>query len=111
LSPLVFTKIKNGNIFYDQSLFTIEKGRLIDVLKQKNKLEAVNPQQNGWDSSKLYEENMNPFDYYDKRLINICQVPQAPFLDENLEPRKEIVGRVRRGETLNNYYRSQNHMN
>lgn len=44
------------------------------ICEKKKKLEAVNPQQNGWDSSKLYEENINPFNYYDKCFINICQV-------------------------------------
>lgn len=78
-AKIVFTENKNGEIYYDQSLSTIEKGKLIDLIQQKNKPIAVNPI-NRRDSNELLE-NKSPSNYYDKRLINICQVPQMPYLE------------------------------
>ncbi|MCM1322190.1 MAG: hypothetical protein NC219_08825, partial [Prevotella sp.] len=93
----VFAENRHGELFYDQSLSTIEKGKFVDLVNQKNKPVAFNPQQQGWDSNELYERNLNPFEYYDKRLINICQVPQMKYLDKNLMPTKEAVEAVRNG--------------
>lgn len=36
-------------------------------------------------------ENQTSAFYYDKRLYEICQCPQAKFLDKNFEPNKAIV--------------------
>ncbi|MDY3940288.1 MAG: hypothetical protein SOZ27_08465, partial [Spirochaetia bacterium] len=45
-------------------------------------------------------ENQTSAFYYDKRLYEICQCPQAKFLDKNFEPKKEIIDAVRKGKTL-----------
>src|SRR5574344_350665 len=89
---------KKQNCYYDQSLSTIEKGKLVDFIKQKNKSDNLSPLITQREIG--LQGNEMPYVYYDKRLINICQVPQYPFLDENLEPRKEIIDRVRSGENL-----------
>lgn len=75
----VFVKNDKGQIFYDQSLSSIEKGKFVDIIQEKNKPETVNLV-NTKDSFELLE-NKSPSNYYDKRLINICQVPQMPYLE------------------------------
>ena len=45
-------------------------------------------------------ENQTSSLLYDKRLYDICQCPQAQFLEKNFEPKKEVVEAVRRGKTL-----------
>lgn len=100
----------NKNCYYDQSLSTIEKGKLIDILQKKNKLETNSPQKKAEDSFELTKEvdnNLSPlmtqreaissYIYYDKRLITICQVPQMPYLDNNLIPTKETIAAVKQG--------------
>ncbi len=86
---------RNGNNYYDQSLSTIEKGRFVDIVMQKNKLGNLSPLISPWESE--FEEDSNPSAHYDKRLINICQVPQMKYLDKNLMPGKEAVEAVRNG--------------
>ena len=86
---------RNGNNYYDQSLSTIEKGRFVDIVMQKNKLGNLSPLISPWESE--FEEDSNPSANYDKRLINICQVPQMKYLDKNLMPGKEAVEAVRNG--------------
>lgn len=87
---------RNGNNYYDQSLSTIEKGRFVDIVMQKNKLGNLSPLISPWESE--FEEDSNPSAHYDKRLINICQVPQMKYLDKNLMPTKEAVEAVRAGK-------------
>ena len=95
-AKLVFAEKQNGEIFYDQSLSTIEKGRLIDLMKNPSQLTQINPQ------DRLGLEGSNiPYEYYDKRLINICQVPQMPYLEKNpvtgkWQPKKEAVEFVKK---------------
>lgn len=106
-AKIVFTETKEGKLFYDQSLSAIEKGRLIDIIQKKNMLETVLPHIHERDSSEQ-EEVLNPLisqenlDNHDKRLISICQVPQMPYLEKNVEtgrwqPTKEAVRAVRNG--------------
>ncbi len=90
------------NCYYDQSLSTIEKGKLIDILQEKNKLETES-----FELSKEEDNNLSPlitqreatssYVYYDKRLIKICQVPQMPYLDEELKPTLAAVQAVHDG--------------
>ncbi|WP_288958423.1 hypothetical protein [uncultured Treponema sp.] len=106
-AKIVFTETKDGELFYDQSLSAIEKGRLIDIIQKKNMLETVLPHIQGRDSSEQ-EEVLNPLisqenlNNYDKRLISICQVPQMPYLEKNLvtgqwRPTKEAVEAIKNG--------------
>ena len=119
------------NYYYDQSLSTIEKGRLVDNILNKERLEAVNPI-NRQDSSEptkekpgivsslitqgevglSEEQNRNlsplitqretelPYVYEDKRLIQICQVPQLPYMEFDAAtkqwlPTKETIEAVK----------------
>ena len=106
-AKIIFTENKEGEVYYDQSLSTIEKGRFVDII-QKNNLETVLPHIQGRDSSEvskvlnplLSQENLNY--YYDKRLIRICQVPQMPYLEKDIvtgiwKPTKETVEAVKKG--------------
>lgn len=106
-AKIVFTETKDGELFYDQSLSAIEKGRLIDIIQKKNMLETVLPHIQGRNSSEQ-EEVLNPLisqenlDDYDKRLVSICQVPQMPYLEKNIntgkwQPTKEAVKAVKNG--------------
>jgi len=86
-AKIVFTERKDGKLFYDQSLSEIEKGRLIDIIREKNMPGAFN-QINHSDSTEQ-SEVLNPLisqenlDNYDKRLVSICQVPQMQYLEKN----------------------------
>lgn len=106
-AKIVFTETKDGELFYDQNLSKIEKGRLIDILQEKNKLEADKP----INRQDRFEQNeaLNPLisqeslDFYDKRLINICQVPQMPYMERNpstgkWQPTQEAVELVQLGQ-------------
>ena len=94
-AKVVFIKNDKGEFFYDQSLSTIEKGQFLEsikklpeVLNQINRLEYFG----GSDGT--------PSIYYDKRLINICQVPQMPYLEKvngKWLPTKEAVKAVKAG--------------
>lgn len=105
-AKIVFTETKDGELFYDQSLSAIEKGRLIDIIQKKNMLETFN--QKNIQNSSEQEEVLNPLisqenlDNYDKRLVSICQVPQMPYLEKNVvtrkwQPSKEAVEAVKNG--------------
>lgn len=143
-AKVVFTENKQGEVYYDQSLSNIEKGRLIDIIQMdkmpenlsplitqreseqeevlnplisqenlKNNPETVLPHIQGRDSSEVFSksnnqpplmrgEKSNPPKYYDKRLMNICQVPQMPYLEKNIitgkwQPTKEAVEAVKNG--------------
>lgn len=100
-AKVVFTERKDGQFYYDQSLSTIEKGYLINNLFEKNKLEAVNPI-NRRDSFEFDRQlgNKSSNEYYDKRLIRICQVPQLPYMEFNSAtkqwlPTKETIEAVK----------------
>lgn len=75
---------KDGNHYYDQRLSQIEKGLLLDNLSQL------------MSRGKSEQSLMN----YDKRLLRICQCPQALFLDEDLLPSIETVEAVIKGEVF-----------
>lgn len=143
-AKVVFTENKQGEVYYDQSLSNIEKGRLIDIIQMdkmpenlsplitqreseqeevlnplisqenlKNNPETVLPHIQGRDSFEVFSksnnqpplmrgEKSNPPKYYDKRLMNICQVPQMPYLEKNIitgkwQPTKEAVEAVKNG--------------
>lgn len=100
-AKVVFTERKDGQFYYDQSLSTIEKGYLINNLFEKNKLEAVNPI-NRRDSFEFDRQlgNKSSNEYYDKRLIRLCQVPQLPYMEFNSAtkqwfPTKETIKAVK----------------
>lgn len=67
------------NCYYDQSLSTIAKGKLIDYILQNKKSGNLSPLITQRETG--LEGNEMPYVYYDKRLINICQVPQMPYLE------------------------------
>ena len=75
---------KDGNHYYDQRLSQIEKGLLLDNLSQL------------MSRGKSEQSLMN----YDKRLLRICQCPQAIFLDEDLLPSIETVKAVIKHEVF-----------
>lgn len=107
---------KNGNCYYDQSLSSIETGKFIDIIQQKNKFGNLSPLITTWESEPYKPENLSPLitqrefglsenqspaAYYDKRLINICQVPQMPYLEMTngkWQPNKETVKAVKEGK-------------
>lgn len=74
----VFVENDKGQIFYDQSLSSIEKGNLIGMIKNKSIVSN-----NGLDvgTFNLVNTKDSPNIYYGKRLIRICQVPQMPYLE------------------------------
>ena len=91
---------KNNNCYYDQSLSTIEKGRLVDYIFKNEKVGNLSPLITQRETD--LEGNDLPYIYYDKRLINICQVPQMPYLEKNTitgkwQPTKEAVEAVKNG--------------
>lgn len=73
---------KDGNHYYDQRLSQIEKGLLLDNLSQLM-------------SRGKSEQSLL---VYDKRLLRICQCPQALYLDKNLRPTKDAVKSVMNGK-------------
>ena len=89
----MFVENDKGQIFYDQSLSSIEKGNLIEMIKNKSIVSN-----NGLDVGpfNLVNTNDSPNIYYDKSLIRICQVPQLPYLEFNTDinmyqPMKEAI--------------------
>lgn len=89
---------KNNNCYYDQSLSTIEKGRLADYIFRNEKVGNLSPLITQRETD--LEGNNLPYVYYDKRLINICQVPQMPYLEMvngKWQPKREAVESVRNG--------------
>jgi hypothetical protein len=103
----VFVMTESGELFYDQSLSSIEKGRFLDIIQEKNRLETSSPQKKPRDSSEPVLESVNlvnhkdnPNEYYDMRLIRICQVPQMQYLEKNpvtgkWQPTQEAVELVK----------------
>ena len=99
-AKIVFTETKNGDIYYDQSLSSIEKGKLVELIKENP--DAFN-RINRPDSNRELNGIKNPDEYYDTRLFRICQVPQMPYLERNLksgkwQPTKEAVNLVKSGK-------------
>ena len=88
---------KNEIKYYDQKVFEIEKSHLIELIENQ-KRKSLSDSVMTYDSSRLSE--ISPFFFNDKRLYEICQCPQAKFLDKNFEPKKEIIDAVRKGKTL-----------
>ncbi len=68
------------NCYYDQSLSTIEKGKLIDYILENKKAGNLSPLITQRETD--LEGNTVPYVYYDKRLLNICQVPQLEYLEK-----------------------------
>ncbi len=76
---------KDGNHYYDQRLSEIEKGKLVEILTQRMSRE---------NSTESLSKK------YDKRLIEICQVPQMPYLemkDGRWQPKEESIQDVKDG--------------
>lgn len=112
----VFGVTKSGKVYYDQSLSEIEKGNLVDIMLKENKVLQRVPSNRkgeaGLDSLKAFNpqkrqdnfepwESKSPSEYYDKRLINICQVPQMPYLemkDGKWQPKEEAIQAVKDGK-------------
>ena len=89
----MFVENDKGQIFYDQSLSSIEKGNLIEMIKNKSIVSN-----NGLDVGpfNLVNTKDSPNIYYDKSLIRICQVSQLPYLEFNTDinmyqPMKEAI--------------------
>lgn len=77
---------KDGNHYYDQRLSEIEKGKLVEILTQRMSRE---------NSTESLSKK------YDKRLIEICQVPQMPYLemkDGKWNPKEEAIQAVKDGK-------------
>lgn len=96
----VFVENDKSQIFYDQSLSSIEKGNLIEMIKNKSIVSN-----NGLDVGQfnLVNTKDSPNIYHDKRLIRICQVPQMPYLGKNIitgkwQPTKEAIKAVKAGK-------------
>ena len=86
---------QNNNRYYDHKLFNIEKSRLIDSLNKKEELLKYTRR---YPNQTAPQKSSSIFN--DKRLYEICQCPQAKFLDKNFEPKNEIIDAVRKGKTL-----------
>ena len=76
-----------GHRYYDQNLSEIEKGLLV----QKIRDQLISP-------GEILTENLSK--HHDKRLLEICQCPQALFLDKNFQPTKDVISAVRSGKTI-----------
>ncbi len=86
---------QNNNRYYDHKLFNIEKSLLIDSLNKERGSFGVHT---SYTQTTAPQKSSSIFN--DKRLYDICQCPQAQFLEKNFEPKKEVVEAVRRGKTL-----------
>lgn len=88
----------NKNCYYDQSLSTIEKGKLIDYVLENKKAGNLSPLITQRETD--LEGNNVPYVYYDKRLLNVCQVPQFEYLEkvnDKWQPTAEAVELVKQG--------------
>ena len=94
------------NCYYDQSLSTIEKGRLVDYIFDNKKAGNLSPlitqRETDFQDEELDTSNSDvrssPYVYYDKRLLNICQVPQLPYMEKVngiWQPTKETIELVK----------------
>ena len=86
---------RNNNRYYDHKLFAVEKSLLIDTVNKERGSLGVHTS-----LSKPTAPRKSSSVFNDKRLYDICQCPQAQFLEKNFEPKKEVVGAVRCGKTL-----------
>ena len=86
--------------YYDQSLSTIEKGKLVDYIFLNKKVGNVSPLITQREAD--FQDNKLPYVYYDKRLLNICQVPQLPYMKQGKDgrwlPTGDAVKAVRNGQ-------------
>ena len=86
------------NCYYDQSLSTIEKGKLVDYVMQNKK--AGNLSLLITQRETDLEGNEMPYVYHDKRLISVCQVPQLSYMEKvngEWKPTKEAIELVKTG--------------
>ncbi|MBP5442743.1 MAG: hypothetical protein J6Y60_05840 [Treponema sp.] len=94
------------NCYYDQSLSTIEKGRLVDYIFDNKKAGNLSPlitqRETDFQDEELDTSNSDvrssPYVYYDKRLLSICQVPQLPYMEQVngiWQPTKETIELVK----------------
>ena len=107
-AKVVFTEKKDGEVYYDQSLSTIEKGRFIDLIKETpeafNRINRPDSFKGSTGAVNQHEQGLNSIvEYYDKRLFNICQVPQMPYLEKNpvtgkWQPTEDAVQLVKSGQ-------------
>lgn len=87
---------QNQACYYDHKLISIDKKLLIEsAINKKERIFC-----SGFAGSKPAGLQKISLYNYDKRLYEICQCPQAKFLDKNFEPKKEIIDAVRKGKTL-----------
>lgn len=98
----VFVLNNKNELYYDQNLSEIEKGRIVDTILKNNMLETSSPLQKGADSFEQIRQE-SPDKFYDKRLNRICQVPQMPYLEKNIitgkwQPTKEAIKAVKEGK-------------
>lgn len=75
---------------------SIEKEKLIDFVLQNKKVGNLSPLITQRETD--LESNEMPYFYYDKHLINICQVLQMPYLEKvngKWLPTKEAIDAVK----------------
>lgn len=87
---------KEKACYYDHKLINIDKKILIEAAGKKEERCFCS----GFAGNKPAGLQKPSLYYDDKRLYDICQCPQAQFLEKNFEPKKEVVEAVRRGKTL-----------
>lgn len=87
--------LRTGIRYYDHHIHDNPKELYLDTKKAEADF------QTGYRITEpVRPENQTSAFYYDKRLYEICQCPQAKFLDKNFEPKNEIIDAVRIGKTL-----------
>lgn len=89
--------LRTGIRYYDHHVYNHPKELYLSTKKTE-----VDFQTRYQLTEPVWNENQTSALYYDKRLYEICQCPQAKFLDKNFEPKKEIIDAVRKGKTLDN---------
>lgn len=78
--------LRTGIRYYDHHIYNNPKELYLDTKKAEAGF------QTGYRITEpVRPENQTSAFYYDKRLYEICQCPQAKFLDKNFEPNKAIV--------------------
>ena len=85
---------KENACYYDHKLINIDKKILIEAAGKKEERSFCSTHA----GNKPAAPQKTSLYHNDKRLYDICQCPQAQFLEKNFEPKKEVVGAVRRVE-------------